>query len=138
MNERITAKSAAEAWKMAAEIFGCSYERDEEASKSAGYSIYRGNSDVHCWISDLGNVLELNMSDGSVIRIHIETEEKLYTAAEVRMIIKEAREEIAAAEKICCEAFAIGATTVTMQVIELANRRKREYENKLAEFGIEF
>lgn len=138
MNERITAKSAAEAWKMAAEIFGCSYERDEEASKSAGYSIYRGNTDVNCWISDLGNVLELNMSDGSVVRIHIDTEEKLYTAAEVKRIVMAAKRDLDSTKRVIAAVEMLDITAVTDDVLDRMYRRQRELKNKLAEFGIEF
>ena len=134
--EKIIAKNEREAWKMAAEIFGCSYERDEEASQRAGYSIYRGNTDVNCWISDLGNRLELNMSNGSTICIWIEEEEKRYTAAEVRQIITNAKNELEAVEKIVDAVKGMDITETADMVLRQMSLRCRELMDKLAEFGL--
>jgi hypothetical protein len=135
-NEKIIAKNEREAWKMAAEIFGCSYELDAEASKNAGYSIYRGNTDVDCWISDLGNRIELNMADGSTICIWIEEEEKRYTAAEVRQIITYAKQELEAVEKITETVKSMDITETADAVLRQMSSRRRELMDKLAEFGL--
>jgi hypothetical protein len=134
--EKIIVKNEREAWKLAAEIFGCAYERDAEASQRAGYSIYRGQTDVNCWISDLGNRIELNMADGSTICIWIEPEERLYTAAEVRKIITETKQELEAVEKITEAVKSMDITETADAVLRQMSIRRRELMDKLAEFGL--
>lgn len=134
--EKIIVKNEREAWKLAAEIFGCSYELDKEASKRAGYAIYRGNTDVDCWISDLSNRIELNMADGSTICIWIEPEERLYTAAEVRKIITETKQELEAVEKIVEAVKDMVITETADMVLRQMSLRRRELMDKLAEFGL--
>lgn len=62
------------AWEEANKIFPYDYEKDEEGSLKAGYSIYRSTASEHPqnWISDLGNRLEINLENGSSTNIWIE------------------------------------------------------------------
>jgi hypothetical protein len=135
-SERITVGSREEAWKNAQEIFGCSYDLDPEKSKNAGYNIYTGNSDATCWISDLGNRIELNMANGSTICIWIEEEEKRYTAAEVRQIITSAKQELEAVDKITEAVKSMDITETADMVLRQMSIRRRELMDKLAEFGL--
>ena len=65
-----------EAWKLANKLFPTDYKKDEERSSRAGYPIYHSTADgVNAWISDLGNRLELNYSNGESENIWIEEDE---------------------------------------------------------------
>lgn len=69
----MTVNSRAEAWRKADELFPTDYEHDARASLNAGYPIYWSTaSGVNAWISDLNTTLELNMPDGSTVRINID------------------------------------------------------------------
>ena len=76
------------AWELAKMIFPTDYKLDLEASKNAGYEIYRsaveGNDE---WISDLGTALELNLKKGS-IRINIEEEKPAVMTVTVKSLLK--------------------------------------------------
>ena len=135
-NESMTVKTEAAAWKTAAEIFGCEYQRDTTASNNAGYPIYRGVSDAQCWISDLGSRLELNMADGSTITIWIEPEEKRYTAAEVRELVRTTKNELAAVEEVIEAMKNMDITETTDMVMASMAARKNTLMAKLAEFGL--
>ena len=64
------------AWKLANKLFPTDYKKDEERSSRAGYPIYHSTADgVNAWISDLGNRLELNYSNGESENIWIEEDE---------------------------------------------------------------
>ena len=68
--------SVKEAWKLANKLFPTDYKKDEERSSRAGYPIYHSTADgVNAWISDLGNRLELNYSNGESESIWIEEDE---------------------------------------------------------------
>ena len=68
--------SVQEAWKLANKLFPTDYKKDEERSSRAGYPIYHSTADgVNAWISDLGNRLELNYSNGESENIWIEEDE---------------------------------------------------------------
>ena len=62
------------AWEEANKIFPYDYEKDEEGSLKAGYSIYRSTAGEHPqnWISDLGDRLEINLENGTSMNIWIE------------------------------------------------------------------
>lgn len=65
--------SVKEAWELANRLFPTDYEKDEERSSRAGYPIYHSTAEgVKAWISDLGNRLELNYSNGESENIWIE------------------------------------------------------------------
>lgn len=69
----MTVRTRAEAWNAANRIFPTDYEPDTRASKNAGYPIYWSTAEgVNAWISDLNTALELNMPDGSTVRINID------------------------------------------------------------------
>lgn len=61
-----------EAWHYVNKIFNQEYYFDQEASKKAGYDIYRGKEDPTGWISDLGDRLEVNLPNGETFNIWIE------------------------------------------------------------------
>ena len=68
--------SVKEAWELANKLFPTDYKKDEERSSRAGYPIYHSTADgVNAWISDLGNRLELNYSNGESENIWIEEDE---------------------------------------------------------------
>lgn len=69
----IKVSSVEEAWELADRLFPTDYEKDEERSNRAGYPIhYSTKEGVNAWISDLGNMLELNYYDGKSENILIE------------------------------------------------------------------
>lgn len=68
----IVVRSKEEAWNKADEIFPTDYIKDDMSSENAGYDIYKSTlKGVYAWISDLGSTLELNLADGSVVRIAV-------------------------------------------------------------------
>lgn len=133
--EKITVENYEQAWVKAAEILGCSFYYDKVASEDAGYPVHKGDSEVNCWISDLGNRLEVNMSNGSTINIWIE-EEKLYTAAEVRQIITNAKRELEAIEKIIDAVKQMDISDAGDAVLAEMSMKRREQLDKLAQFGL--
>lgn len=69
-------KSIGAAWRAAVEIFPTDYERSSERSAAAGYDIYTSTVEgVAAWISDLGDRLEVNLSDGETVNIWIVADE---------------------------------------------------------------
>lgn len=69
------ANSTQEAWGIVNQIFPTDYEKDEDSSQRAGYSIYRSTADgrYYDYICDLGNRLEINLEDGNkAINVWIE------------------------------------------------------------------
>ena len=69
--------SRKQAWERANALFPTDYEQDTRASQNAGYPVYWSTAQgVNAWISDLNTSLELNMPDGSTIRIWIDTTEQ--------------------------------------------------------------
>ena len=76
--------SIAKAWEIVNEIFPTDYAKDESSSSRAGYPVYRSTADGHHYdyICDLGNRLEVNLSDGRTINIVIEEPEKPAVPAE--------------------------------------------------------
>lgn len=69
------ARSISEAWKMADEIFPADYEKDEISSNTAGYNVYRSRLNYYDYICDLGDRLEVNLSNGETVNIWIESDE---------------------------------------------------------------
>ena len=66
-------QSRDDAWRLAARLFPTDYVKDERGSKNAGYPIYQSTAEGrNCWISDLGNRLELNYDNGKSENIWIE------------------------------------------------------------------
>ena len=68
------ATSERKAFEKAFEILGAGVEKDKEATKRAGYPIYRSAKNGAEWVSDLGNRLEVNTADGQSVCIWIEAE----------------------------------------------------------------
>ena len=68
------ANSKKQAWKMVDEIFPTDYMKDERSSANAGYDIYRSTADdrYYDYICDLGDRLEVNLSNGKTVNIWVE------------------------------------------------------------------
>lgn len=73
----MTVKSIQEAWDEVNKIFPYDYEKNETASKNAGYPIYYSTTSDHQnnWISDLGDRLEVNFEDGRSVNVWVNSEE---------------------------------------------------------------
>lgn len=66
-------KNIREAWNLADRLFPSDYQLDESRTANAGYKVYYSTDpQMHAWISDLGNRLELNYSDGKFENIWID------------------------------------------------------------------
>ena len=72
-----TVKSVTEAWSKANEVFPTDYERDAGRSSRSGYPVYSSTADGHWYdyICDLGDRLELNLSNGDTVNIWIEADD---------------------------------------------------------------
>lgn len=75
------ATSERKAFEKAFEILGAGVEKDEEATKRAGYAIYRSTANASEWVSDLGDRLEVNTANGESVVIWIEAEAETETAS---------------------------------------------------------
>lgn len=73
----ITAKNSFEAWEMVDEIFPADYEKDEVSSNTAGYAVYRSRINYYDYICDLGDRLEVNLSNGKTVNIWIKNKVKI-------------------------------------------------------------
>ena len=134
--EKITVENYEQAWVKAAEILGCSFYYDKVASEGAGYPVHKGDSVATCWISDLGNRLEVNKADFTTVNVWIEEKEKLYTATEVRQIITSAKRELEAIEKIIDAVKQMDISDVGDAVLAEMSMKRREQLDKLAQFGL--
>lgn len=90
----MTVKSIQEAWDEVNKIFPYDYEKDETASKNAGYPVYYSTASDHQnnWISDLGNRLEVNFEDGRSVNVWVNSEE--YHHFEVKKSINDVPDKI--------------------------------------------
>ena len=88
----ITVRSKEEAWRKADELFPTDYMKDDVRSENAGYDIYTSTlKGMNAWISDLNSSLELNLDNGSTIRIVVlEPEFYEYQIADALEVINEA------------------------------------------------
>ena len=77
MTKNYTVKSTTEAWNKANEIFPTDYECDDQRSERAGYPVYSSTAEGHWYdyICDLGDRLELNLSNGDTVNIWVEADE---------------------------------------------------------------
>ena len=74
-----TVESMEQAWKKVNnEIFPTDYEKDENSSERAGYPVYRSTAEGHYYdyICDLGDRLEVNLSNGESINVWVKPEQK--------------------------------------------------------------
>ena len=55
--------------------FPTDYEKDEAASNTAGYNIYRSRLNHYDYICELGDRLEVNLASGKTVNIWIESSE---------------------------------------------------------------
>lgn len=69
-------KNINEAWNEANKIIPNDYMKDEKASETAGYPIYRSTIEHYDYICDLGDRLEVNLANGQTMNIWIESEEE--------------------------------------------------------------
>lgn len=77
MTKHFNANSTAQAWNKVNEIFPTDYEHDSDSSKRAGYPVYRSTADGHWYdyICDLGDHLEINLSNGDTVNVWIKDDE---------------------------------------------------------------
>ena len=77
MTKNYTVKSTTEAWNKANEIFPTDYECDNQRSERAGYPVYSSTAEGHWYdyICDLGDRLELNLSNGDTVNIWVKADE---------------------------------------------------------------
>lgn len=125
-------ETEAEMWNKANELFPHDYERDESASKRAGYPVYRSNFNPHCWISDLGCRLELNIGSNTiniVLKQH-------YTKDEIRTMIQSAKEILEQGEKICKLLDSMNASELTTTVLSCTRSMMENSRKRLGEFGL--
>lgn len=71
----MTVQNINKAWDMVNEIFPTDYEKDENASNTAGYNIYRSRLNHYDYICELGDRLEVNLANGKTVNIWIESSE---------------------------------------------------------------
>lgn len=72
----MTVKTIEQAWSKANELMPCDYMHDSARSANAGYDIYFSTCvGKVCWISDLGDRLEVNLPNGESVNIWIEDED---------------------------------------------------------------
>lgn len=65
-------KNLQQAWNEANRLIAYDYLKDNEASKKAGYTIYRSMKNHYDYICDLGDRLEINLANGQTVNIWIE------------------------------------------------------------------
>ena len=94
-------KSMNEAWRKANEIFPTDYEQDTKCSERAGYPVYRSTSEGHYYdyICDLGDRLEINLSNGETINIWVETETDEPTEAEIQQMVADTKTAVEAGKR---------------------------------------
>ena len=80
-----TVNSVREAWSKANEIFPTDYERDAGRSSRSGYPVYSSTADGHWYdyICDLGERLELNLSNGDTVNIWIKADDEAEPTSEL-------------------------------------------------------
>ena len=85
MTKHYTVQSATEAWNKANEIFPTDYERDAGRSSRSGYPVYSSTADGHWYdyICDLGDRLELNLSNGDTVNIWIKADDEAEPTSEL-------------------------------------------------------
>lgn len=83
----MTVHSIKEAWQKADEIFPTDYSKDDYLSERSGYSVYVSTAEgfQNCWISDLGDRLEVNIN-GTTTNIWIEEDEKTKYTADIEAV----------------------------------------------------
>lgn len=88
------AKNILEAWEMVNEFFPTDYEKDEAASNTAGYNIYRSRLNHYDYICDLGDRLEVNLANGKTVNVWIESHMQKASEPEAMENVEEKAEEI--------------------------------------------
>lgn len=138
MKDRIEVENRNEAWSKASSLFPFDFEKDEFASKNAGYPIYRATDKTNgSYISDLGCRLELNIMDNKGRECHsinIWIEDRRYTAKEIREIVTGQRKEMEAIAAIRLAAEVMD-TEAGKQVIQLLNSMELQVKARLEQFG---
>ncbi len=95
MTKHYTVSTTAQAWNKANEIFPTDYERDNSRSERAGYPVYSSTADGHWYdyICDLGDRLEINLSNGDTVNVWVKDETAAYqepTEAEITQMVADA------------------------------------------------
>ena len=133
----IEARSEAEAWKKANELFPCDYMFDEGLSLRTGNSIYQG-TDGKSWIRDYGCRLELNIvtEDETETRNIWITNQYKYTIEQVRGMISNLRKELDAADKILKLINSLDECETTKDIRSTLEFKREIIQDKLHQFGI--
>lgn len=95
----MTVKTEFQAWEAVAALFPTEYKKDEEASKRAGYTIYRSTVNYYDYFCMLGDRIEVNFSNGKTVNVWIKPDPKpevraYKTEAELREMAEAISEEI--------------------------------------------
>lgn len=95
----MTVKTEFQAWEAVTALFPTEYKKDEEASKRAGYTIYRSTVNYYDYFCMLGDRIEVNFSNGKTVNVWIKPDPKpevraYKTEAELREVAEAISEEI--------------------------------------------
>lgn len=72
----MTVKTEFQAWEAVAALFPTEYKKDEEASKRAGYPVYRSIENHYDYFCMLGDRIEVNFSNGKTVNVWIKPDQK--------------------------------------------------------------
>ncbi len=93
----ITVYSVEDAWARAKEILPAEFKKDERASETAGYPIYRSTTEYYDYVCDLTARLEVNIRKGNkTVNIYIEESAEV---VELNKTVEELKERIFKLEK---------------------------------------
>ena len=121
----MTVKTSFEAWEAVTALFPTEYKKDEEASKRAGYPIYRSTVNHYDYFCMLGDRIEVNFSNGKTVNVWIKSEPK----PEKREVKTEAElKEIAEAMK---------TATATTHGARQQNQKRQSFIKLPAEYTID-
>lgn len=71
MTNNVTVSSVSAAWAFVPRLISGSVSRDAFRSERAGYDVYTADDDSRVYVCDLGDRLEVNLSDGSSVNVWI-------------------------------------------------------------------
>ena len=96
MTKHFTVDSVIKAWNKANELFPTDYVNDANRSIRSGYPVYSSTADGHWYdyICDLGDRLEINLSNGDTVNIWIKADETETTGESVEPAEAEIRQMV--------------------------------------------
>lgn len=133
MTKHYNASSKALAWNKVNEIFPTDYERDDGRSERAGYPVYSSTAEDHWYdyICDLGNRIEINLSNGDTVNVWVKEDEALNDTAEadVQQIVTDVHTAESAGKSGWCHINPKPATIYNFCVMHTDyDRNKAEHE----------